>query len=185
MQSPYNGSVHSTSSLVSGTYIPTAAELRKFQQHHANTADTRTIQAFLRATAALTALASFRTMHAADRAERHCVRCHGPYTEAANTPGSCFVPHLFSAEGCRAGATGYDEVYAYGAVCCGGATVEEEGEGSMNWIREPSMCFTGRHTTDVEEVEDDYNGSTIVPCDIEGGECVQVWRNETEPEFCQ
>lgn len=167
--------------------IPTADELKRFQQEYATPADASAVEAFVRAAQVLTARAAYRSMRADDAQPRHCVRCHATYTDAENSAAACAIPHVFSSD-CRFSGRviGYDKVYEYEAQCCDGVVLEEEGAGNMDWINPPDEpCFEGYHTTDVEEAEKDYNDANIFPCEMKDGKCVQRYLefDEDSPEI--
>lgn len=89
---------------------------------------------------------------AKDNTLLHCVRCHKEYLERENGVESCKVEHCWDdgihwGYGCR-----------YQCESCG-EYIEEESPG-FGFDNE-TMCFTGTHTTDVDDVDfEEINADT-------------------------
>ncbi|GJE94526.1 hypothetical protein PsYK624_106960 [Phanerochaete sordida] len=160
--------------------IPDREEILKLVNRFASNEDFDTIKSFLTAAKAVRSLESFRTMKRANRVRKHCVRCHGVYTDEENTSKSCVIPHLFCSDGRGTGGMGEGgKIYEYEALCCEDVVVEEEGAGNDNYrMRGLGFCLVDRHTEDPEVAAEDHNGENVVPCEIDAsGKCTREYLN--------
>lgn len=158
--------------------IPTRESMTTFLHEHATIADIDAVREYLNGVDALNQQANFRAMATGtgvphSRA-RHCVRCHGTYTEATNTAGSCRVPHVFDAQGTPGEFLRGARVYVHQARCCEGVVLEQHGRRTKVFVDAPGSCFSGYHTADVAAAEPAYNDVNILRCKIdEDGKCVR------------
>ncbi|KIM49670.1 hypothetical protein M413DRAFT_438833 [Hebeloma cylindrosporum] len=109
-------------------------------------AELDTILAYLKAVALVSNTNTYKAMKEAALKPRHCLRCHGSFTEDDNGPRACVIPHVFDGEDYRRSAGGI----TYISRCCGeGATVFEDppGNGVYEDFDQLGKCFVGRHTT--------------------------------------
>jgi hypothetical protein len=158
-------------------------------QHPVTTAaELQTLATFINATQAFVALPQYQSMQREDAMERHCVRCHAPFTNGNNGPGACTIPHVFDTDPNFTGQVLEDKVYSYSSQCCGsGVELEEQGAGNEDYLNADDLgwCYQGYHTTDVDEVEDEeeYNDVNILRCKIdkESGNCNREWIDEANP----
>lgn len=188
----------STSIQTVSTLAATAKSLAKslptdivdfLEDGHFNDTNLHVVTNFFEATKALNNLPKFQAMKAEQQAERHCVRCHTPFTEESNGPSDCVIPHVFETELEFTGeVSGYERVYSYKSRCCGSSVrVEEKGAGS-GWFRDLrrlEYCFEGYHMADVHDVEDEYNDVNIHRCklDKETEECTLACIDHGNPVF--
>ncbi|KAF8131428.1 hypothetical protein EV363DRAFT_1260876 [Boletus edulis] len=106
--------------------------------------------------------------HGTSPEPQHCIRCHANYR--LNHPEACMVPHVFTnPENWGWTDMVYGDVSApsicWGSDACGGDPRKED------W-QQPSPCFMGWHTTNVEAVEESYNGINVLRCDLDDkGKC--------------
>jgi len=80
------------------------------------------------------------------------------------------VPHVFSSEELETSSCEFQPSVGVRSVCCGPDTVG--GEPIKGAWEQPSPCFMGWHTTDVDAVKEQYNGVNVLRCDPgPGGKC--------------
>ncbi|GJE94585.1 hypothetical protein PsYK624_107550 [Phanerochaete sordida] len=159
--------------------IPTRDAMHTYLTDYATNTDIEAVSEYINAVGALNQLQTFRAMldgtAVPHSRERHCVRCHAPYTEATNTYDACQVAHAYNAHGYFTGTVQRARVYEFKALCCEGVVLREQGQNSKRYMDVPEPCFRGRHTTDVAIVEETYNRINIARCKLDDtGKCVRA-----------
>jgi hypothetical protein len=96
-------------------------------------ADLNAMSAFLDAAHAITDVSGYKNRIRRRTEPKHCVRCHGTYTNATNTDRSCKVHHVFSPrlEYLEKKASFKKRIYTHLSECCDGVeldTLGDEGE---------------------------------------------------------
>ncbi|KAF9457314.1 hypothetical protein BDZ94DRAFT_1273602 [Collybia nuda] len=143
-------------------------------------ADLDTVEAFLRAAAAMKEVPEYKIRMLKRNKRKHCVRCHEEYSDATNVVNACKIPHAFLEDMTFFGKmASFDErIYTHEALCCEGVELDAiNGDDFVN-LKELGFCFEGKHTTQEITVEcrggTGYNELNVLECvlDPDTGHCI-------------